>query len=1496
MSTSIGSIFKLPNMSDAAVSYLQNLFGMPINWILTPKMVSNSLPDQTHLLSSVLANFNSIVLTGAIAIFTYILIVGTLKTAEEGVFLGKEWSTMFHSLRSIGGIVCIMPFKFGFGLLQYLLLYVILLGVNLATDVWQMGVNSIHSGALPMVPSALEKEAAKKVAIGFLYASVNHILDGSATKQFAGSVNFSNSSSGSGGTIQPLWQDKTEHKLLDNLKTLPMHQGFGDSADVPTWLDKEQCGPGVNCVLPTIKDDLFQKGNEAYKSLVDAEDPNASEAILAGYWAKGQKDLCQMHPPAAGYSLPAQDTSKAIKNTYDTYCENKQGQPGYASMFAESLLANSNANALSSAGSHLPINDRNRPGSFWQWPNNLGGDLSQDMVPHYYTLPIGTQKPRKFAVDWEVGSFPNGWPGLGPQNNSDPGQDVKATGGNYSALVKGGFGYDFKIPVDGGQDIITAADLLEDGFQTMISTYVGGGCTQDSACDTGTIQQKLSTVQTCTSLSDCSFAPEAAQIMNNIIDHTPYKSTSDQETSQSLGMTCTPGTNPEDKAQSPSGDLLGFPFKLSQPMAGGNTLTSTPTHFCSISDGCLNQEVFDNWANTDPQKKLALKLVIPSSGTPMPLPVDDCRSGDGLCVEVPCSTTFPDKSGIKVGSGYTDPTKHSVMPGCFLSNAAGFAVTASYYEDKAKRYDNQAQIVHIPAMYCGLKNPNSNGGDTPFFSDIQPACDASQLFKGGSSNLAAGDTASPVCPTYGDSWWNGGKIYLSLNDQLAHNINDMAGKLSNVHFGPTASPTVSDKAGTTKTFNLGYAINFQNEQDSWMGWSNSHSVTVTLTIPKPDDGTPFYMIPWQSAMNNAKSDDVEYNMSVLAMFNPSAGTMQNVSNNSSTYYRCDQLLGADGQSLKSACNTECVKTCSTSAARSVASTLGYVSNLGDNPAPTGVCVLKDNHCYEQAGTGVTTKANVADISGYVLSPDPDAIRYQGGGLGSAATPLQSQKGQELFDELSKIQDPDIQRPIQLLISIQNEFLSGGTITEETTAGKSKVSVSGIMTKEQLQQYLLNMLAVLKVNGVIDSTPAPTIEDKMTSPVQKWMTKLFSKLLAGNAFSSAPTGIKFFSWGFQNSDGGTAKKVGDNVGNILGEMYNLGMPDGDAQSSLLDKQYNMIQAAQTVGVHMIKAVTDSLADISAHYKRMMAADMQVNGTVGGTGIASALAGSAVWGASVGPALATVTQISLQFMQFFETLAFAQSMMWMPLALGVLGAIFTAAITFTVVLPFTPFILFWSGQVAWLLGCVEVMAAAPLLAITWMFPGGHGAFGHAGPGLKIFLNVAMRPVLMVIGLFASMVMTYFLISMSADAFHMVANQIFSKVGVYTADGTNASSLTAGIIATIVIFSYATFILLAYTKCFSAIYVIPEKVAQYLGGGPADKAGQEELQQITQGVSSTSQTAVQSGSQTSTQGAEASKQGTSFHGGGGQDAQQASGVGQQMHEAGNKKGKTVKVTQLK
>ena len=1531
MSYQIENIWQLPAQSDQAVSYLQNLFGMPISWFYSSNLPALPGGDKTHILSSVLVNLNAIVLTGALFIFAYILVMGVINTAEQGTPFGKEMSALWTAIRSIGSVLSMVPLKFGFGAMQYLLLYCILLGVHLATNVWDLGVKSIYSGATATVPPGLAKKATRIAAIGFLYSSVDKILDGSS-KDFSGTISLDNSP-------ESLYKSSTREHLDQALQNMPV---IGTpitppltsvkSNDDSTFLGDINSAPeaselsgtihcsntipsGQICALKKLTDVFFPSSNSTNfasgsslfmpsKLAVDSDQssPPPTASDVQEYWETGFGNFCAK-------------TKVSNLHYYNNHCLYNLDKGTGTANFARQLMSGEGGNGTGQTGvpniavTELPtrtdIGTGTKTAGYVLQTSTLHGHpaipipfnipyapsgvpgpgpgASDTNFPNCTTNEVKNKRCYEIAVDWEVGNYTK-WPGhsgtINPGTLPSASQRLSPTDkctdptrcANYMDVFSGNVDYDFNMS-DGGTPATAVAkpSWIENSLWTpgkgssagtgIINKYVGSGCVSSTGCTGGAMKPSGVTydpkdptkitgwTEPCTELGQCSLAPEGSYIMNELIQSNPVTPpVKNPDPTKSLAYQCKSGTNPTDIAQNSSGNALTFPFSLSQAIQDPN---GTGNMINKVTAG-----QYDALRKSGNQK-----LLVPSQGTPIPMPVDLCRSEDNLCVQTNMSAC----GGHHTEGFHKKDTKPSITAfigldtknkKCFWANTDGMAVRPN------------GSVIDYPASFCDYQDKN---GSYVLNKNFSATKEGKTLTDGDVGCVypfytSTGKNDDNTCPDYAGSWWNGGQMYLSLNDQLAKNLDKMSTELSNTSFSPRSAPTVTDP-GAIKTFNIGYSMTSNVASDTktanWAPWSAARVKQVSITVPEGVKKAPLRLIPWDSSATNAQEGDVDYNVSVTSIFNPDTGTMKRITSTSTSYVKC-----ADRPDIGKLCTTLCVSSPKGQPAKDrAACKMGPPTTKTDSsgtrtvvpPAPQYIqsSVLEDPNENPNAGS-----LSLKGIDSYLLVPDPASIVYNGP---NAAKSLQDKNLVKLYNILTNLTDPQLRAPIQLLVSIQNEYLQG------------------IMSKEKLGYYILNMLTVLKVNGLIDGPTNPSAHDDsaITSPVQIWITQLFNKLLGGGNFSAnAMNNIKFFSWAFMGTDSLMAADATKNVTGIMSRMYQLG--EVDPNQSILSEQYNMIGKAQSLGVDMITAVTDTLADITSHYKQMFTKDLGANGTVGGVGIAAAMGGSLAFGTTAGSTLATITQISLQFMQFFETLAFAQSLMWLPIALGVLGAIFTAAITFAVVLPLTPFLLFWAGQVAWLLGCIEAMAAAPLLAYALLLPGGHGTWGHAIPGFKMLLNVVFRPVMMVVGLFASMVLTYFLITMSANVFHSVTDQIMSKT---------TSGMAQGIIACIIVFTYATFILMAYTKCFSAIYVIPERVMMWLGG-QGDKAGQEELQQMTQAVNTTSQSAVQSGSQTMTQQGQAEQQGTSFGSQLGEASQSSAKIGGAKYDHDKKKAQTATV----
>ena len=144
--------------------------------------------------------------------------------------------------------------------------------------------------------------------------------------------------------------------------------------------------------------------------------------------------------------------------------------------------------------------------------------------------------------------------------------------------------------------------------------------------------------------------------------------------------------------------------------------------------------------------------------------------------------------------------------------------------------------------------------------------------------------------------------------------------------------------------------------------------------------------------------------------------------------------------------------------------------------------------------------------------------------------------------------------------------------------------------------------------------------------------------------------------------------------------------------------------------------------------------------------------------------------------------------------------------TFVLPNMPFII-WVGCITgWVLLVIEAIIAAPLWAIMHLHPNGDDLTGRGGNGYSLVLSLLLRPVLMVFGMEAAIVIS----SVIGEFINKTFFEVFAQS---TGSFTGISAVTALAMGTMVYFIVMfTFL----KKCFGIIHQLPDQLLQWIGGG--------------------------------------------------------------------------------
>lgn len=154
----------------ASTAFLKSIFGQPID-VLTGTGTMNS--PVNSLLTKFLGDFNTLGLALIMALFAYVVFHGFISTVNEGKFGGRDMGHWSYAIRAILPGSLLIPVKGGFCAMQFVIMYFILVGVNLANYVWQQSVdNGIAKGYTPTTPAAISNSIDQYLAEDFVQDTV----------------------------------------------------------------------------------------------------------------------------------------------------------------------------------------------------------------------------------------------------------------------------------------------------------------------------------------------------------------------------------------------------------------------------------------------------------------------------------------------------------------------------------------------------------------------------------------------------------------------------------------------------------------------------------------------------------------------------------------------------------------------------------------------------------------------------------------------------------------------------------------------------------------------------------------------------------------------------------------------------------------------------------------------------------------------------------------------------------------------------------------------------------------------------------------------------------------------------------------------------------------------------------------------------------------------------------------------------------------------------
>lgn len=152
----------------------------------------------------------------------------------------------------------------------------------------------------------------------------------------------------------------------------------------------------------------------------------------------------------------------------------------------------------------------------------------------------------------------------------------------------------------------------------------------------------------------------------------------------------------------------------------------------------------------------------------------------------------------------------------------------------------------------------------------------------------------------------------------------------------------------------------------------------------------------------------------------------------------------------------------------------------------------------------------------------------------------------------------------------------------------------------------------------------------------------------------------------------------------------------------------------------------------------------------------------------------------------------------------------------VLPMLPFFMWVGAVLGWIIMCIEAIVVAPMWWVMLLVPNGDDLMGSSKAGFSLLLGLILRPVLMVFGLMAAIILT--------EIFGGFLNLIYADVFALSQQESSVITWIIGsFIAGPLVYGILMFIM--SLKTYSCIHVVPDQVLSWFGGGHAQLGGTSE-----------------------------------------------------------------------
>lgn len=128
-------------------------------WIIGAIFGNWQTGSEVPLIGSAMRVLNTFALAFGTMMFSYVAVIGTMNSAQDGEILGKKWSSMWIPMRFTIGTTLLVPLSSGYSTIQHAILWLALAGGGAASHVWSAAVSNFAGTEAAAVTQSSDYQA-----------------------------------------------------------------------------------------------------------------------------------------------------------------------------------------------------------------------------------------------------------------------------------------------------------------------------------------------------------------------------------------------------------------------------------------------------------------------------------------------------------------------------------------------------------------------------------------------------------------------------------------------------------------------------------------------------------------------------------------------------------------------------------------------------------------------------------------------------------------------------------------------------------------------------------------------------------------------------------------------------------------------------------------------------------------------------------------------------------------------------------------------------------------------------------------------------------------------------------------------------------------------------------------------------------------------------------------------------------------------------------------